>query len=84
MKEGDKVSVFTLEIAEKHLNAWLEAELAVSTGQSYRIGSRQLQRADLNEIRKQIQYWKNEVVKLNAKQSKKGIRRAIRIVPRDL
>lgn len=78
------MSVFTLEIAEKHLHAWLEAELAVSTGQSYRIGSRQLQRADLSEIRKQIQYWKNEVSKLKTRKSKKGIRRAIRIVPRDL
>ena len=30
----------TLEIAEKHLDAWLEAELAVTTNQSYTIGSR--------------------------------------------
>nr|WP_238938005.1 DUF6148 family protein [Anaerobacillus isosaccharinicus] len=42
------MSGITLERARKHLEAWLEAELAVSTGQAYRIGTRQLQRANLN------------------------------------
>ena len=37
----------TLKIAKKHLNAWLEAELEVTTNQSYTIGSRSLTRADL-------------------------------------
>ena len=32
----------TLEIAQKHLDAWLEAELACTTNQSYTIGSRTL------------------------------------------
>ena len=32
----------TLEIAEKHLDAWLEAELAVTTNQTYRIVPRDL------------------------------------------
>lgn len=41
----------TLEIAQKHLDAWLEAELACTTNQSYTIGSRTLTRADLAEIR---------------------------------
>lgn len=37
----------TLKIAQKHLNAWLEAELLVTTNQSYTIGSRSLTRATL-------------------------------------
>ena len=32
----------SLEIARKHLSAWLEAELEVTTHQSYTIGSRSL------------------------------------------
>ena len=47
----------TLEIAQKHLDAWLEAELACTTNQSYTIGSRTLTRADLAEIRNTIKYW---------------------------
>lgn len=50
----------TLEIAEKHLDAWLEAELAVTTNQSYTIGSRTLTRANLSKIRKQIEYWQEK------------------------
>ena len=41
----------TLEIAKKHLDAWLEAELEVTTHQSYTIGSRSLTKANLSEIR---------------------------------
>ena len=47
----------TLEIAKKHLDAWLTAELEVTTHQSYTIGSRSLTKANLSEIRKQIQFW---------------------------
>ena len=43
-----------LEIARHHLNAWLEAELELTTHQSYKIGSRSLTKADLGQIRKQI------------------------------
>ncbi len=69
-----------LETAKKHLQAWLDAELAVSTGQSYRIGTRQLNRASLSEIRKQITYWQREVFRLQGK----GSRKVFRAVPRDL
>ncbi len=72
--------IITLERAKKHLIAWLDAEIAVSTGQMYRIGPKQLQRADLSEIRKQIAYWRGEVNRLGGKQSRK----AMRIIPRDL
>lgn len=74
----------TLEIAEKHLDAWLEAELAVTTNQSYTIGSRTLTRANLSEIRKQIEYWQGKVNVLQNAANRKGRNRAYRIVPRDL
>ena len=54
----------TLKIAKKHLNAWLEAELEVTTNQSYTIGSRSLTRADLSDIREQIAFWEGKVAAL--------------------
>lgn len=56
--------MITLERAKTHLNAWLDAELAVSSAQSYSIGSRTLTRANISEIRKQIDYWQNKVDEL--------------------
>ena len=47
----------TLETAKRHLDAWLEAELAVTNAQSYTIGSRTMTKANLTEIRKSIEYW---------------------------
>lgn len=70
----------TLERAKQHLQAWLDAELAVSTGQSYRMGTRELRRANLSEISKQIAFWRNEVAKLQYK----GGSRVRRVIPRDL
>lgn len=74
----------TLKIAQKHLNAWLEAELTVTTNQSYTIGSRSLTRADLADIREQITFWEGKVAKLENQQKHGGRNRVIRIVPRDL
>ncbi len=74
----------TLEVAQKHLDAWLEAELAVTTGQSYTVGSRALTRANLTEIRNSIDYWNGKVQKLERLQRKGGRNRIRRVVPRDL
>ena len=74
----------TLEIARTHLNAWLEAELACTTNQSYTIGSRTLTRADLAEIRNTIKYWAGIVTKLEAAKKYGGRNRTMRIMPRDL
>lgn len=74
----------SLEIAKKHLEAWLGAEIAVTTGQSYTIGSRTLTRASLAEIRNQIEYWNNKVTKEENTAKRNGRNRVIRVVPRDL
>ena len=73
-----------LETARFHLNAWLEAELEVTTHQSYTIGSRSLTRANLAEIRKQIEFWQNEVDRLENIEKSGGRNRVFRAVPRDL
>lgn len=75
---------YTLETAKRHLQAWLEAELEVTTHQSYTIGTRSLTKANLSEIRKQIQFWQNEVAKLENIERRKGRNRIMRVVPRDL
>lgn len=73
-----------LEIAKKHLDAWLTAELEVTTHQSYTIGSRSLTKANLSQIREQIQYWQNEVARLENIEKGHGRNRVMRAVPRDL
>lgn len=74
----------TLETAKKHLDAWLEAEMTVTTGQSYTIGSRTLTRANLTEIRNAIDYWNGKVNQLENVQQTGSRNRVRRVVPRDL
>lgn len=74
----------TLERAKLHLGAWLDAELACSTGQSYTIGTRSLTRANLPEIRKQIDYWEKRVRALELEAKGVRMRRSKRFIPRDL
>jgi hypothetical protein len=74
----------TLEVAKKHLDAWLEAEMTVTTGQSYTIGSRSLTRANLTEIRNSIDYWNGKVAELENVKKTGARNRTYRVVPRDL
>ena len=78
------MAVWTLEQAKEHLQAWMEAELKVTTGQSYTIGRKQLTRANLTEISEKIRFWSNEVIKLENQQKKRGTNRVYRVVPRDI
>lgn len=68
------------ERLNKRLNAYYEAEMAVLTGQSYQIGTRKLERADLGEIREAISYLETEIANIE----NNGKRKVFRIVPRDL
>lgn len=74
----------TLETAKKHLDAWLEAEMTVTTGQSYTIGSRTLTRANLTEIRNAIDYWNGKVNQMENVKRTGGRNRVRRVIPRDL
>lgn len=71
----------TLEHAKHMVHIWLAAEEAVSTGQSYKIGTRSLTRANLSEIADRITYWENRVAAIE--NGSRG-RRVYRAVPRDL
>ncbi|MFT5872807.1 MAG: hypothetical protein ACI8WT_001744 [Clostridium sp.] len=78
------IAAWTIEQAKLHLQAWMEAELKVTTGQSYSVGTRQLTRANLGEISEKIKFWAIEVEKLQSIQQHKGTNRMYRVVPRDL
>lgn len=75
------LNLLTLEEALIHYRAWLDAELAVSTGQAYSINGRSLTRVHISEIRQQVVYWQNKVAMLQ--NGRRGAR-VTRIVPRDL
>lgn len=72
----------TLEIAKEHLDQWLEAELELTTHQSYQIGKRSLTLADLDMVGERITYWSGMVEKLK-RLSAGGRNRTYEIIPRD-
>ena len=55
----------TLAQAETQLAAWLAADTAVASGQSYSIGGRSLTRANAKEIRENIAFWDARVQSLS-------------------
>lgn len=81
------MSGITKEIAQKHLEVWLEAELTVTNGQSYTLsstnGGRTLTRANLTEIRNSIIYWEKKVKEAEASLKGKSRSRIYRALPRD-
>jgi len=79
-----KHSGITKADAQRHLDAWMEAELAVTNAQSYTIGSRTLTKANLTEIRNAIDYWRGKVAELENIEKNGGRSRVKRFVPRDL
>lgn len=78
------MSTDRLQLAKDRLQLYYEAEIAVLTGQEYRIGSRTLRRADLKEIRAAINALEKQVQILEARQTGDTSSRARRIVLRDI
>lgn len=73
----------TLEIARKHLEEWLEAELEITTHQSYRLGNESKTMADLGMVGRRIEYWRQMVAKLEKMEHSSGRNRIYHVVPRD-
>ena len=69
-----------LDIARDMWYDWVQAERAVQSGQEYKIGSRYLRRADLEDIRAAIKYWKGEIDRLEGKTRI----RVQQVIPRDM
>lgn len=72
---------YTKEECSQMIEVYRKAEIAVLTGKSYKIGTRELVREDLSEIRKGRAFWESELDKLNNNGRKKLGRR---VIPRDL
>ena len=75
------MAVFSKKLCQTKLQTWLDAEEAVATGQSYQIGTRMLTRADLKQIREQMEYWAGKLAEAEAEEQHGGRNRAY---PRDL
>ena len=71
-----------LERYQSRLEAYYLAELAVLDGKRYKIGSRELERADLDDIQKNIKYLEDMIDELESNSS--GKRKAYRITLRDV
>lgn len=73
-------SIYTKDEVIEMIHEYTKAERAVLTGKSYRIGTRELTRLNVDEIRKGRAYWENELAKINSK----GRIKVRRGVPRNL
>ncbi len=74
------ISRYSREIIEKKLQKYLDAEDALLSGKSYKIGTRELTRLDLKEIQMGRAYWENELNKLDGKSNRRvkiGVHRSI-------
>lgn len=69
----------TLAQAQAQLQNWLDADAAVSRGQAYTIGQRQLTRADAAVITEKIIFWEGKVRDLtqNTRFARRGITQVI-------
>lgn len=73
-----------LEKVKNRLEAYYDAEMAILSSQSYKMGNQVLTRADLIEVRKAIRELENLVSELESVVNGKGRRKTFRVIPRDL
>lgn len=78
------MAVFSKKLCQQKLNTWLAAEEAVATGQSYQMGTRMLTRADLKQIREEMEYWANQLAIVESEEKQNGRNRVYHFVPRDV
>lgn len=67
------MSLYTLEQARQHLDAWLAADLALATGKEYRMGTRMLTRANAAEIKERIAFWAREVTNISKRRNSRRV-----------
>lgn len=78
------MAIFSKQLCEQKLKTWLAAEESVATGQSYQIGTRMLTRADLEDIRKEMEYWAGKLAEAEAEEKTNGRNRMYHLVARDV
>lgn len=77
------MAIFSKKLCEQKLNTWLAAEEAIATGQSYQIGTRMLTRANLKQVREQMEYWAGKLAEAEAEETRGGRNRIFRFIPLD-
>jgi hypothetical protein len=78
------MAIFSKELCREKLNTWLAAEESIATGQSYQIGTRMLTRADLSDVREEMEYWAGKLAEAEAEASHGGRNRMYHGVIRDV
>lgn len=78
------MAIFAKKLCQEKLNTWLAAEEAIATGQRYQVGTRMLTRADLKEVREEMEYWAGKLAEAEAEEKVNGRNRVFHFVPRDL
>ena len=78
------MAMFSKELCQRKLNTWLAAEESIATGQSYQIGRRVLTRADLKQVRDEMEYWATRLAEAEAEEKNGGRNRAYRVLFRDI
>ena len=78
------MAIFSKKLCQEKLQTWLAAEEAIATGQSYQIGTRMLTRANLKQVREQMEYWAGKLAEAEAEEKIGGRNRIYQGVPRDV
>lgn len=76
------MAAVTLEIAQQHYNAWLAADMALTTGKEYKLANGiNLTREDAGQVRQQLIFWEKRVNRLSTDRT---LRMFQRVTPFDL
>ena len=78
------MAIYSVEFCKRKLNTWLAAEEAIATGQRYQIEGRSLTRADLCDVRKEIEFWEGKLAVAAAEEQYGGRNQVFRAVIRDV
>lgn len=78
------MAIYTKEFCRQKLNTWLAAEEAIATGQRYQIDDRSLTRANLYDVRKEIEFWEGKLAVAEAEENYGGRNRVFRFTLRDV
>lgn len=77
------MAIFSKKLCEQKLNTWLAAEEAIATGQSYQMGTRMLTRANLKQVREEMEYWAGKLAEAEAAEQRGDRNRIFQFVPQD-
>lgn len=78
------MAIYSADYCRKKLQTWLAAEEAIATGQRYQIDDRSLTRADLYDVREEIEFWEGKLAVAVAEEQCGGRNRVYHFVARDV